>query len=66
MAAPRQAIVTKPHPDNKDMVVVIQGLAQVQGARVIVQQPDGSWHNYSKKECVIIWDPEQQTKRRAY
>lgn len=66
MALPRQAIVTMPNPVQDDQVLVFQGLAQVQGARVIIQQPDGSWHNYKLADCVISWDPERQPKKRAH
>lgn len=66
MALPRQAIVTMPHPDHDDQVLVFAGLAQVQGNRVIIQQPNGSWHNYKLADCVISWDPERQPKKRAH
>lgn len=65
MALPRQAIVTILDPDDR-LLVVIQGLAQVQGNRVLVQQPCGRWHNYKLSDCTISWDPERQPKRRAH
>lgn len=66
MALPRQAIVTMPNPDQDDQVLVFQGLAQVQGNRVIIQQPNGAWHNYKLTDCTISWDPERQPKKRAH
>lgn len=54
------------NPDQDDQVLVFQGLAQVQGNRVIIQQPNGAWHNYKLTDCTISWDPERQPKKRAH
>lgn len=65
MALPKQAIVTILDPDDR-LLLVIQGLAQVQGRRVLVQQPNGAWGNYKLEDCTISWDPERQPKKRAH
>lgn len=51
---PRQAIVTK--SDG----TAVRGLAQIQGQRLIILDPDGAWYNYALKDCTIIWDSERR------
>ena len=56
---PRQAIVTVIDTDGERTV---NGLAQIQGQRIIVKQANGAWHNYPLKNCIVIWDPERRRK----